>query len=624
MSLTPAFVLLNQSTAEALSELNRNLAYGLNASWLVITGIGIVTMQAGFMALEVGATRAKNVKATLVKNVIDHAVGAIAWYCVGFSLFLGNHPFAGGDDVTWFNHYPSEYARIFQQYGFAITSATIVSGALLSRCRLRVYVLFSLLLSLYIYPIVAHWCWAPGGFLYQLGYLDFAGSGVVHLLGGACALVGAKACGPRVGRFVGQGEGSERSKQSTSFTDLLSPEVPPRRHRMVARYCCNSKIMHRVVDLITLNSDPSFAVRDQPGHSAPMQCLGALFLYVAWFSFNAGSSGGLDTPAKVDSACRAAVNTMLAAASATIAALLWSDVVRKQYELELVINGLLAGLVAVTAPCAYCDPWAAIVVGVLAIPVYVGSSKFVLYGLHVDDPIDATAVHMANGALGVIWTGLVDLNNGLFYSGNPRLFGVQCLGVVCIAVWSILNAGVYFYFLKYTVPFVAGCLPETGLADDNIKDNSIVYSPDAQLVGLDFLYFGGSGFPEFDVEAVSEFNATQRIKEKFRAKRVLTMRLFDREMPELSFHGTRGGDHKHLSGTFQVAQSMNQLMPRVPSTTTMSVGEGGSVNNSPRGSMIYRKRPSEQTIVVDSHLFTMENPLNDEAGDFDGNDGNRC
>lgn len=352
----------NLTLEEQVLEFEANYAYGLNAAWVIITGIGIILMQAGFMALEVGATRAKNVKATLFKNVVDHAVGAIGWYCVGFSFYIGNDPFVAGTDVTWFNHQISEYPRIFQQYGFAVTAATIVSGAVLSRCRLRVYVFFSLMLTVYIYPIVAHWCWVPGGWLFKMGYLDFAGSGVVHLLGGICAFVGAMACGPRVGRFSA---GESEQSHSRSYNDLTTMDNHPLRYKIVDKLCCKSKFMYRIMDAITLNTDGSFHVREFPGHSAPMQCLGAMLLYIGWFSFNAGSSGGLDTIAKSVSASRAAVNTMLAAASSTMTAMLWSDLIRKQYDIDLVVNGLLSGLVAVTAPCGYCDPWAAIVVGIL-------------------------------------------------------------------------------------------------------------------------------------------------------------------------------------------------------------------------------------------------------------------
>jgi ammonia channel protein AmtB len=241
---------------------------------------------------------------------------------------------------------------------------------------------------------VAHWAWTPGGWLYDLGYLDFAGSSVVHLLGGSCAFVGAWACGPRVGRFGEAGDGgSEASKpyymdrrgsEHQSEASFKGFDDVPFRHKLVEKLFCGWGRMYRFVDIITLNGTPGFRVRDQAGHSAPMQCLGALLLYVAWFSFNAGSSGGVDTIPKANSAARAAVNTMLTAASATVTALLWSDFFVKQYDLNLVINSLLGGMVAITAGCGYIDCYAAIALGVVTIPVYVACSKFVLYGLHVE------------------------------------------------------------------------------------------------------------------------------------------------------------------------------------------------------------------------------------------------
>lgn len=584
----------------------RELNYGLNSAWVLITGIGIILMQAGFMALEVGTVRAKNVKACLFKNTVDHAVGALAWYCIGWSLFVGNHPFASGEGATFFLHPQFEYARIFQQYGFAVTASTIVSGAVLSRCRLRVYVVFSFLLAMYIYPIAAHWAWVPGGWLYELGYLDFAGSSVVHVLGGVCALAGAWACGPRVGRFGEAGDGgSEASKphyidrrgsEHYSEASFHGFSDMPFRHKLVQKFCCGWGPMYRVVDVLTLNGTPGFRVREQPGHSAPMQCMGALLLYVAWFSFNAGSSGGMDTIPRVDSASRAAVNTMLAAASASVTALLWSDFILKQYDLDLVINSLLSGMVAVTAGCGYIEPYAAILVGIAAIPVYVGASKFVLYGLHIDDPLNATAVHGACGVLGTIWTGLFDINNGLVTTGNARLLGVQALGCLCIAVWSFVNAILYFMFLKYALPLLV--CRSTGDDDDNIKENSIVYSADAQLVGLDFFYFGGSGFPDFDVEAVSEYNATQRIKNKFKAKRLGSMRVFDRDV-ELSVHRSEASAHggnKHVSASFGTTPVHSPPVSPANQTSTA-------------------KASSTLGAKTDAHEFAVENPSRTGRGD---------
>lgn len=217
---------------------------------------------------------------------------------------------------------------------------------------------------------------------------------------------------------------------------------------------------------------------------------------------------------------------------------------------------------------------------------------------HVDDPIHATAVHCANGFLGVIWTGLTDITNGFFITGNAHLLGVQCLGAISIFAWGFANSFLYFYILKYAIPYLLCWIKDN--PEDSLKENSIIHGPDAQLVGLDFLYFGGSGFPEFDVEAVSEFNATQRIKDKFRAKNVRTMRIFDREVPDVSTHGGKHTSFNRTSGQFHV--------PPTPSSATAN----NSQPNTPRGSNPMPKRPSEQTIVVDSQAYFVNNPDNDE------------
>lgn len=328
---------------------------------------------------------------------------------------------------------------------------------------------------------------------------------------------------------------SERSFLERSFKR-------PMRHRFVDRVCCGSSICTRIVDIITLNGYPGFRVREQPGHSAPMQCLGALLLYVAWFSFNSGSSGGLASEDIRQSAGRAAVNTMLAAASGTTVALIWCEVFRKHYEINLVVNGLLSSLVAITAGCGYVDPWAAIVVGALALPTYVASSKVVLYGLHVDDSLDAVSVHGSCGILGTLWVGFASLDGGLLTGGGATLLGVQALGCLSILAWASLNSFLYFNIVKCILSLSCLHPARNGSEADENEDetsNPIVYSQDAQLVGLDFFYYGGSGFPDFDVEAVSEFNATQRIKQRFHARKNQTSRMFDRDALEISTHGTR-------------------------------------------------------------------------------------
>lgn len=531
-----------------------------------------------------GTVRAKNVKAAIFKNMFDHAAGAIGWYWIGYPLFIGSDAFASGQDVDWSQSDPAEYIRLFQQFGFCVTCATIVSGGIISRCKLEIYLVFAFLLSSFVYPIVSHWCWNSNGWLAQLGYQDFAGSGVVHLLGGACALIGAQACGARVGRFAGVNETSEdagrrASEHSEQFHGPLSAMMPWRYRLVNAMVCTRDKLWaFNLVDFLTLN-DTTIRVRAAPGHSAAMQCLGALLLYVAWFSFNGGSGGRIDDKQIADVAGRAVVNTMLAAASASIFGLVWMEIFSKSFDIDLAINTLLGGLVSVTAPCGYIEPWAAIVVGILAVPVYVGTTKVLIYRFHIDDPLNAVAVHAACGLLGLAWLGLTDPNKGLFYTGDGTFLGVQLLGALCIFSWGCALAALYFYPLKYLIlPCLRGNRDTNDLMDDD-NPNPLCHSRDIQLVGIDFFFFGGSAFPDFDVEAVHEFNATERIKKKFEQKKNKTKLVVNVE--EGSEHG--GAAHK------------------LPSPTTAS-----------RSTTPHTSRMIGNPIA---NVFVMENPNRNEADD---------
>lgn len=567
-------------------------------------------MQVGFLALEVGTVRAKNVKAALFKSMIDHSIVAICWFCIGFSIFSGSNMFASGPDTYWFFHPDSDFARLFQQYAFAVTTVMIVSGAVISRIRLWIYLFFSGMLTIYIYPVVAHWAWNPYGWLYVMGFKDFSGSSVVHVVGGFSALVGAMACGPRVGRFGDPGEGgSENSRMerrgsedgSEASFGHFHPEEPHDicRHRLVKRLCCNSTFCRKIVDILSLHSPVPFRVREQLGHSTQLQCLGALLIYVSSFSFNTSSSLGLDTVDKAYSAARAAVNTMLSAAAGSICALLWSTFFRKSYDVNLIVNGLLSSLVVINSGCGYIDNWAAIVVGLISVPVYVYFSRVVLYIFHIDDPLDSFAVHGACGIIGTIWTGFTDSEAGLFHTGDASLLGVQILGSFAIAGWTLVNAFIQFYGLKYILLpcFSRCCHRKNNDVADEYEDDfgySIVYSTDAQLVGLDFFYFGGSGFPDFDVEAVSEYNATQRIKQRFKAKRMGSMNMFDRDVSELSTHMKHVSTvNNHVTPT----SVFGHLRENVSNNRRLSEQNMTGMGN---------KRTSEQVMVVDS--FIVSNP----------------
>jgi len=483
---------------ENLTSTEAALVTAVDTSYLLLTGMNILMMQAGFTALEAGGSRAKNVKSLLFKNFMDHAVGSLAWFTIGWGLYIGTNPFAAGPESTFFVHSLDQYAKIFQQFAFAATAATIVSGAVTGRCRLEPYVVLSALLSGVTYPIAAHWAWSDGGWLRQLGFLDFAGSQVVHGFGAAVALVAAWACGPRPGRFLDtdrRRKNSNRAGGQTASSSYGNPAVMAEGGdgseaeqgsstlvSMRSKYCipsCPSEPQQRLS--VRCPRPGLYKTRVVPkGHNPALMVLGALMLYFAWFSFNAGSAGSIY--ASPDSATRAAVNTMLAPGAASLASMVMAKMVRSKYDIEFASNAMLSGLVAITAGCGFVDPWAAVVVGLIATPVYAVSAWVVLHVLGVDDVLGAISVHGTCGALGTLWLGLTHPVEGLFYGGGPKLLGVQALGVVVIGLFAIVTT-----FILVLVPFqLLGKLS---------------YSEAEQLIGIDLVHFGGEFGKDVDLES---------------------------------------------------------------------------------------------------------------------------
>ena len=363
-------------TMENITEIETKLVLAVDTSFLLLTGMNILIMQAGFTALEVGGSRAKHVKSLLFKNFMDHAVGSLSWFTIGWGLFIGSNPFVSGPDATFFIHPIEQYARLFQQFAFAATAATIVSGAVTGRCRLEPYVVLSAFLAGISYPITAHWAWSDFGWLKTLGFLDFAGSCVVHAFGGSVALVCAWACGPRPGRFVIKSSSKQNSNTvNNTDTMILHPST-----RVIEEVAAHGEAENASTETGSLpsrcprglncTSRPKqlrvYEIRAVPkGSNPPLMVLGSLLLYVAWFSFNAGSSGTIyGSP---DSSVRAAVNTMLAAGAASVASMIITLVVGVKYDIEMACNCMLSGLVAITAGCGYLDPWAAVVCGLNSI-----------------------------------------------------------------------------------------------------------------------------------------------------------------------------------------------------------------------------------------------------------------
>jgi len=408
----------------------------LTMIWLVIAGALVFFMQAGFAMVEVGLTRAKNAANIIMKNLMDFAVGSVAFFFVGWGLMYGSTAsgWIGTDHFALMGYSPDEIANTlrdwFFQVVFAATSATIVSGAMAERTKFVSYLLYSVFISAIVYPISGHWIWG-GGWLSEMGFHDFAGSTVVHSVGGWAALVGAILLGPRLGKYV---------------------KLP----------------------------DGKVKVRAILGHNLPLAALGVFILWFGWYGFNAGST--LDGNS-VDIGW-VAVTTTLGASTGAVGALIMSWILFKKPDTSMSLNGALAGLVAITAPTYVVEPWAAIVIGLIGGILVVLSVEFFDKVLHIDDPVGAISVHGVCGAWGTLSVGLFanrpnDEIVGLFYNGSFHQLGVQALGVVTVFIWVVVTIGAFFLLVRQTV----------GLRVDEKEE----------LQGLDITEHAAEAYPGFQI-----------------------------------------------------------------------------------------------------------------------------
>jgi len=377
------------------------LQTNLNIVWTCIAAFLVFFMQAGFAMVEAGFTRAKNAVNILMKNLMDFSVGSIAFFLVGFGLMFGvSNGFCGttlfamagvepGADWNW-------TFLIFQTV-FAATAATIVSGAMAERTKFAGYLAYSVVITLFIYPIFGSWAWGGlldgGGWLEKLGFLDFAGSTVVHSVGGWLALAGAITLGPRVGKY--------------------GPDSKPK------------------------------AIL---GHNIPLAALGVFILWFGWFGFNPGSTTTGD-----GSIGYIAVTTNLAAAAGAAIALVVSWIIMKKPDASMALNGALAGLVSITAPCDAVSPVAAIVIGSVGGALVVLSVLFIDRTLKIDDPVGAVSVHGVCGLWGTLSCGLFNLESGLFYGGGVKQLGVQALGAGAAFAWAFGLGLLLFFIISKTV-----------------------------------------------------------------------------------------------------------------------------------------------------------------------------
>ncbi|MDF2614149.1 MAG: ammonium transporter [Clostridia bacterium] len=384
--------------------MEQNYTLAIDTIWVLLGTALVFFMQAGFAMVETGFTRAKNAGNIIMKNLMDFVVGSLIFYILGFSLMFG-------DSIGGFIGLPALLSQgefsalkewmaldlntfIIWQTVFCATAATIVSGAMAERTKFSAYLVYSFCISAVIYPVVGHWIWG-GGWLAGLGFHDFAGSTVVHSVGGWSALIGAMILGPRIGKYSKSGK-----------------------------------------------------VNAIPGHSLTLGALGVFILWLGWFGFNPGSSlSGMNTGTN----SLIFMTTNLAAAAATLTTMIITWVRYKKPDVSMTLNGSLAGLVAITAGCDAVSIEGALIIGIIAGFAVTFGIEFVDKKLKIDDPVGAIGVHGICGSLGTILVGLFAVDGGLFYGGGFKYLGVQILGVAAVAVWTMITISIVFFVIKKTI-----------------------------------------------------------------------------------------------------------------------------------------------------------------------------
>jgi Amt family ammonium transporter len=383
----------------------------LDTGWTLIAAVLVMFMQAGFAMLTAGFSRSKNACNMLMKNLMDFCFGTISYWAIGFGLMFGAGNLLFGQSgfflvdsgdtfasLSW-TQVPLECKYLFQLV-FCATAATIVAGAMAERTKFVAYIFYSIAITAIIYPIVGHWIWG-GGWLAEIGMWDFAGSTVVHSTGGWLALVGAIMLGPRTGKY-----NMDRSSNAL------------------------------------------------PGHSIPLATLGTFILWFGWFGFNPGS-----TMALVRDIAHIAATTNIAAAAGGISAMFTSWWMFKKADISMALNGVLGGLVSVTASCAFVSLGSAIWIGLIGGVLVVLGVIFIDQFLHIDDPVGAIAVHGICGTWGTLALGFFaqdkfspgTTGDGLFFGGSLKLLGAQALGVISVFAWCTVTGFLLFYVIKQLV-----------------------------------------------------------------------------------------------------------------------------------------------------------------------------
>lgn len=391
--------------------------------WVMLGTILVFFMHAGFAMVESGFTRSKNTLNILMKNLLTVSLGSILYFIVGYALMFGPSSFgligtegfalSGAEDIAFF---------VFQAV-FAATCATIISGAVAERMNLSAYILLTIAMTAFIYPIAGHWIWG-GGWLAEIGFIDFAGSTVVHLTGAVAAFITAWKIGPRIGKYSGK------------------------------------------------------SVNTLPGHSLPLGALGVFILWVGWFGFNGASTLAAD-PALVPPII---LNTLLSASAGVLATAGYTRIRYGRIDASLTLNGALAGLVGITAGAANVSFIGAIAIGLSAGIIMTEAIRLLDSKIRVDDPVGAISVHGIAGIWGTLAIGLFDTAGGLLYGGGAEILGIQAVGVLAVIVWASISTALVLVVIGNIVPLrVTAEEEEVGL--DFSEHGSQAYSMQDVLHG---------------------------------------------------------------------------------------------------------------------------------------------
>lgn len=401
--------------------------------WFLIGAALVFFMQCGFAMVETGFTRAKNAGNIIMKNLMDFCIGTPMFMLLGFGLMMSENyffGFIGKPNMQLFTSFGDiDWSSFVFNLVFCATAATIVSGAMAERTKFSAYCIYSGIISAVVYPIEAGWVWNSQGWLCQMGFIDFAGSAAIHTVGGCAALIGAIFLGPRIGKYEYDKDGKVKK------------------------------------------------VNAIPGHSLTLGALGTFILWFGWYGFNGAACVQLEG---IGGLAAVFTTTTIAPAVACVTTMIFTWIKNGKPDVSMTLNASLAGLVAITAPCACCDALGATIIGIVAGILVVVVVEFLDLKLHIDDPVGAVAVHLANGIWGTIACGLFSVDTGLFYGHGFKQLGIQCLGEVTILAWTTVCMIITFTLIK--------------------KFHGLRASKEEEVIGLDKLEHGiDSSYADFMV-----------------------------------------------------------------------------------------------------------------------------